>query len=650
MKHFYVFHLSKFLFLLLAIFYFSVPPSLGQTCDDCSHPRLALYDCDVQVLKPTTNPDSIIAWYNLFWPAAVARSYMHNNDPSKDCIYWKDGALVNAKELQNGTLTFGREYSNLPPQGSIYSSDYLIRSTVVASQGSYMFTLILETGPSREIVKSVQYPFQPTEVSANQVGQSAANDMMPLLQTIRQFEVNKRNADTKYAIRDLWKKGLPDEIIIKPEKSVVDTGETINLDITMTDCDGVPLGNRAITFIDTTIYWSNGGKEFPLAGTTGGEIIPHTATTDASGKVTVKFKAGSEPKAGNIIGWYPHLKPCGRADAFQGTALVQIKLPPPNLWLFDGYIENSYTMNQDTIKNWEIGGYNDQTESSAITEMITYGRITAIIENIADDPQNSFYYDPDAVDPYYISVSGAGWMDEFTKYRETINGSLYSADIRSDNVSGIATAGGLQILYSDDLYKDFNAGINIFAPGSYTGHRYYAYEEWSDYGGTYDNYGLSAEGACDALTDENCTITKTDSYYGISSSFDENTQEYTDYGTKYITQHKTVEAVLRPYNSVIGINEKEYNKLLPKNYFLSQNFPNPFNNTTVIKYSIPNEGLVTIKVYNILGEEVATLVNESKQAGDYQVTFNSDQLTSGVYLYKLNSGGFTQTKKMILLK
>ena len=90
--------------------------------------------------------------------------------------------------------------------------------------------------------------------------------------------------------------------------------------------------------------------------------------------------------------------------------------------------------------------------------------------------------------------------------------------------------------------------------------------------------------------------------------------------------------------------------MIPTEYKLDQNYPNPFNNSTVIRYSIPNEGLVTIKVYNILGEEVAALVNETKQAGSYEATFNSDQLTSGVYLYKLNSGGFTQTKKMILLK
>ena len=88
----------------------------------------------------------------------------------------------------------------------------------------------------------------------------------------------------------------------------------------------------------------------------------------------------------------------------------------------------------------------------------------------------------------------------------------------------------------------------------------------------------------------------------------------------------------------------------PLTFNLHQNYPNPFNSTTVIKYSIPKEGLVILKLYDILGEEVLTLVNETKLAGDYEATFNSDNQTSGVYLYKLTSGGFTQIKKMVLLK
>ncbi len=89
---------------------------------------------------------------------------------------------------------------------------------------------------------------------------------------------------------------------------------------------------------------------------------------------------------------------------------------------------------------------------------------------------------------------------------------------------------------------------------------------------------------------------------------------------------------------------------LPGVYSLAQNYPNPFNPTTAIKYSIPKEGLVTFKVFNTIGEEVATLVNENKQVGNYEVTFDATNLSSGVYFYKLEAGDFLQVKKMILIK
>ena len=108
-----------------------------------------------------------------------------------------------------------------------------------------------------------------------------------------------------------------------------------------------------------------------------------------------------------------------------------------------------------------------------------------------------------------------------------------------------------------------------------------------------------------------------------------------------------------------GITQKN----VPDRFILSQNYPNPFNPTTTIKYSIPNLETrhasslhVTLKVYDILGREVATLVNEEKPPGNYKVTFDASHtehgqsLASGVYLYRLQAGSFNETKKLILLK
>ena len=89
---------------------------------------------------------------------------------------------------------------------------------------------------------------------------------------------------------------------------------------------------------------------------------------------------------------------------------------------------------------------------------------------------------------------------------------------------------------------------------------------------------------------------------------------------------------------------------LPTTYELAQNYPNPFNPSTTIKYQLPKDGIVTLKVYDILGSEVATLVNEQKTAGRYEVSFNASQLASGVYIFRLKSGEYVSSKKMMLLK
>ena len=89
---------------------------------------------------------------------------------------------------------------------------------------------------------------------------------------------------------------------------------------------------------------------------------------------------------------------------------------------------------------------------------------------------------------------------------------------------------------------------------------------------------------------------------------------------------------------------------LPEQFSLEQNYPNPFNPSTTINFSIPASDFVTLKVFNVLGSEVATLVNEQKEPGSYQVSFNANNYSAGIYFYNLSAGNFIETRKMILLK
>jgi PKD repeat protein len=104
------------------------------------------------------------------------------------------------------------------------------------------------------------------------------------------------------------------------------------------------------------------------------------------------------------------------------------------------------------------------------------------------------------------------------------------------------------------------------------------------------------------------------------------------------------------YISISPVTSVEVGDQLPTKFSLNQNYPNPFNPSTVIKYSVAEESFVTLKVYNILGLEVATLVNERKTPGLYELNFGGEKLPSGVYVYRIEAGNFTSSKKMLLIK
>lgn len=89
---------------------------------------------------------------------------------------------------------------------------------------------------------------------------------------------------------------------------------------------------------------------------------------------------------------------------------------------------------------------------------------------------------------------------------------------------------------------------------------------------------------------------------------------------------------------------------IPDNFYLSQNYPNPFNPSTKIEYSVPQNGFVSISVYNLLGQKISSLVNEYQQKGNYNIIFNAKDIPSGTYFYMIKTKDFTQTKKMVLLK
>lgn len=136
---------------------------------------------------------------------------------------------------------------------------------------------------------------------------------------------------------------------------------------------------------------------------------------------------------------------------------------------------------------------------------------------------------------------------------------------------------------------------------------------------------------------------------GSGTTAEEHTYSFNDEGVSEGTYHYRVRQIdLDGSSTYTKAVEAEVTS--PSEFILGQNYPNPFNPTTTIKFSIPTKSFVTLKVYNILGREAASLVNDVKEAGSYNISFDAKNLSSGIYLYKLEAGKFISTRKMLFLK
>jgi len=147
----------------------------------------------------------------------------------------------------------------------------------------------------------------------------------------------------------------------------------------------------------------------------------------------------------------------------------------------------------------------------------------------------------------------------------------------------------------------------------------------------------------------------TDSDYGLAIAMDGSGNSIVTglfsstatFGDTTLTSAGSRDIFIAKLGLVTGI-EEEFS--LPKSFSLSQSYPNPFNPSTTIEFSLPQTGFVRLKVYNILGEAVATLVNEELNVGTYRTQWNASGVASGLYFYRLQAGDFVDTKRLLLLK
>ena len=288
--------------------------------------------------------------------------------------------------------------------------------------------------------------------------------------------------------------------------------------------------------------------------------------------------------------------------------------------------------------------------SIAPTEVFTYTVANVTYVNIGNGATTVSY-------PFY------------TYYMDSRTDMLYSA---SEIVGGGGGAGTIAQLgfnvesVSTQLMNGFNVRMQNYQSGTITG---FENNNWTTvYSGTYTVPGTGwkyielttpffYDGTSNLLVEicfNNSGYTTNSTVYGTTagSTIVHNHQDISNGdGCTQITTPSTVTArpnVSLMFTSLSSVHNGASN--LPKDYMLSQNYPNPFNPVTKIEFALPKQSYVTLKIYDLLGREVASLINDTKPAGYYSVDFDAGSLSSGVYIYRMISGTYSQTMRMVVVK
>jgi photosystem II stability/assembly factor-like uncharacterized protein len=324
----------------------------------------------------------------------------------------------------------------------------------------------------------------------------------------------------------------------------------------------------------------------------------------------------------------------------------------PGYDLYDGLLLKTTNSGNEWVENYVGGMTTEFKDICFVSDTLGWftGTLPAGIAYKTSDGGNT--WDLQGIEYNDYSINSVDFIDENfgiaagTRFYKTTSGGenwelspfIPATQIKSiillDNYVGFAIGNGI-----DALYKTIDGGNSWIE--MHTGSNEYLQKI------TFVNdtigYTISTSEVY-KTTDQGSTWIKQQSPYhwGLSDL------SFTNPNEGYVVGYKGY--ISKTTNGGVTFIDEEKNQTHPKQYLLSQNYPNPFNPSTKISYQLPNAGYLTLKVFDVLGREVKTLVDEYKSAGNYEIDFNATNLPSGIYFYQLKTGEFVETKKMILLQ
>ena len=617
------------------------PQSSG--CDHCPKPIVDLYGVRMDVSMPTKGDSSggtidplqpaFLNWIAL-GDAMVAMAQIKDNDPEKDCIDWLVGTMAQ-EFLANPDTVIKAHLENystvdLPANGPVPGIDYLIWASLDSSGGQYHFHVYLEDAHTRTRLAQGESDFTDPNKSQDAAG-SAISQIEPIFDKIRAYQKNVRSLGGN----DI---AINAKVKIIPSKTDLKGGETIPVVFQVNDCDGTPLSSRWVKISATYGHFDKDSIE-----------------TDGSGKAAANFTADNVKEVGNILGiYFPYFTPSNRRKGAWGDTTVNINYVPTNSWVVN-IQENKMSSDVSTSQDNSIPVYG---ESEAIIQ--SHAQVTQYV--VGEFSDSSINID------YIAGAKGytSGWsIEKGFSYSPTLysNGSIVTVSetdpseqfmdgVGLDDYLQYGTYGGIG--FTSDLLTHETWNWHQFMAGSSVVPSPYEHDTTTMYDEFVDSYIVFTVGPNDVDGGNNATWNRTDSGFIFKGNHVYDTTITSDGSEEVYHEEEHVVAEVTPYKNATAVKSIQENSL-PRKFALFQNYPNPFNPVTKVRYTIPQVGThgdasVHLNVYDILGREIAVLVNKKQQPGNYEVTFDGSSFPSGVYFYRIQAGNYVSTKKLILLK
>jgi hypothetical protein len=605
----------------------------AQTTDHWPKPSVALYDCNWSAVTTDTTSQKILN--------SSSRMILRNilSDTTSNQVFLFSFGL--ADTTATDPTSSGNSFT-MPDSGAAIDANYVIASKIVGTTGSYTLTVSIQDGHTYTHIVDGTATFNSiTDNNMKSACLSAVQQILPLTTYIRSYHGLLKQANPSLSINP--------QINLSPVKSEVPLNGSTDVVITVIDCDGAPLANRQLT-LDASY----------------GSFNVSTVQTDNAGNAVAVFTAGNSKGIANIAATIQNTISVTSDTIYPrgSEAIIVGDVETARLWVMEFEFNHTGSGYFDELK--QVPGGTGWQQNTSFWDQNARGKFFCIDKSKRHDEMN--FTDTNQ------NVSGRSFSHEFSKYSGPspdgstcpekywyMNGKswTYYAEATKEN------KGEASFEYDPiNNYEHFYIVIpySLLYGDSYV---WYSKGEW-DHGTCNTTSEMESGHSKGKITTSAGIISQgdgtiggnpglvilpfynADTICGYTIIYSKTTTYVSTNGEFSVNMDKFF-ATVKPYSSTKTAVKEETEQ--PRQFSLSQNYPNPFNPNTTISFDIPTRSHVTLKIYDLLGREVAALVtNEIMPAGSYTRQWNAEHMSSGIYFYRLQSEANYLVRKLVLVK